>query len=271
MDHEQPYDDDLDIGLPEDFNEKLFKEHYPAFLNHVNDTLDDISDILEKVNEEKGHNKILENIGRLVHSMKGQGDFFGYGSVSLVVHDWEDYIQQKSELSENDVSEMYLYIDTIRKLAQEKNQPNQKQIKRILRSLPNSFSVHEIISEKEDIEILTILPNNTQRKVIEDEIHACGFNVISAGSAFEALEICVRKQPDLVVSTMMIDVITGLELAQIIRTLKITQNISCLLLTSDDQSTISNENIPDKTVIVSKGENFIDQFSDAIVELGIFE
>ncbi len=261
--------EDIELDLPEDIDEQLQAKLRAGYIADLEERLAGLGDILEALLVSEDQTDLINQLKGEVHSMKGEGSSFGFPGISRIAHLWEDYLKSKSTLSSFNISELYIYIDRIKDLTQREKQPDHIELSRIVKSLPNSFSAEDVILEKEDVHILTVLPDNLQRKVIEDEINACGFNITPVHASLEALELAIRIQPHVIICSMVIDNIDGLELIGMIRTLKITKHIPCILLTSDKFDLSKATHMPEDMKIVKKGSGFSDQLSEAIIDLGI--
>jgi CheY-like chemotaxis protein len=217
--------------------------------------------------------KTMADIRRQVHSLKGLGAVSYNAGIAIVAHRMEDYLSAHTALSTQEIDDIYAFMDCIRVLLARRNPPSESEFARIVRSLPtrrtNDFTVTDVAASMQDIEVLLVMPRSVQEKLIEDELRSCGLRVTNVGSSFEAIEMAVHARPDLIVGNALGDLIGGLELARVFRAIDATKDIPFILATSSSDSRLA-KNLPPKTLIARKGENFPEDFSRCAIELGIF-
>ena len=101
--------------------------------------------------------------------------------------------------------------------------------------------------------------NEYSARVVADferEPRNCGYRVTSAYSFFEALELTVRTRPDLVISSAILDNLSGVDLACSIGAIAPTRGIPFALLTSFDAGHDAIRGLPEHAAILRKGESF---------------
>ena len=236
--------------------------------------LEDIARSIESMAKpETDKKKTMAEIRRYVHSLKGLGAVSYNTGIAIVSHRLEDYLSGHIELNSQEIDEVYAFMDCIRVLLARRAPPSESEFARIVRSLParhsDTFSVDDVTKSR-DIEVLLIMQRSVQEKLIEDELRACGLRVTNVGSSFEAIEMAVHTRPDLIVGSALGDMVGGLELARVFRAIEATKNIPFILATSfSDNERLARE-LPSKTMIARKGENFPEDFSRCALELGVF-
>lgn len=218
--------------------------------------------------------KIMAEIRRQVHSLKGLGAVSYNAGIAIVAHRMEDYLSGLSTLITKQIDDVYAFMDCIRILLARKAPPSESEFARIVRSLPTrrsaTFSVEDVEKSVQDIEVLLVMTSGVQEKLIEDELRSCGMRVTNVGSSFEAIEMAVHAKPDLVVGSALGDQIGGLELARVFRAIDATKNIPFILATSFSDNEKMIKELPARTMIARKGEHFPDDFSRCAIKLGVF-
>lgn len=84
--------------------------------------------------------------------------------------------------------------------------------------------------------ILIVDDSRMQRKILSAQLARSGFAVTEAGTAEEALRLCEREPPDLVISDWMMPGMTGIELCQALRARVRTHYVYFILLTSKTET-----------------------------------
>lgn len=120
-----------------------------------------------------------------------------------------------------------------------------------------------------DIEILLVDPQKASAKIFTRELVNCGYRVTSCNRAFEALELTVRTLPDMVISSAVLDKISGVELGCALGAMATTTDIPFAMMTSFARSHASLKNLPDNACLLRKDKNFGDDLADALEQFGI--
>ncbi len=109
--------------------------------------------------------------------------------------------------------------------------------------------------------------NEYSARVVADfvrELRNCGYRVTSAYSFFEALELTVRTRPDLVISSAILDNLSGVDLACSIGAIAPTRDIPFALLTSFDAGHDAIRGLPEHAAILRKGESFGEDLANTL-------
>lgn len=84
--------------------------------------------------------------------------------------------------------------------------------------------------------VLVVDDSKMQRKILSASLSRYGYEVIEAGSGEEALEICAKAQPDLVLSDWMMPGMTGLDFCRAFRAMDRQSYGYFILLTSKNET-----------------------------------
>ncbi len=243
------------------------------FIDDCTQKIENTSDFFENIAEGNGDatDNLLLAMGE-IHSIKGMGSSFGYPSITVVAHKMEDFLTHKEILTLENIKDAYIFIDIINGLLKRDTQPSSQEISDIARSLPSStqeFGIKE--QTQRSIEVLSIMPKSIQQRLIGDELAACGFHVSCLNSSFEAIEFATNTKPDLIVISAIIDSISGVELANIMRAIEVTKDTPIIVVTSFDERRLSEDILPEKVAIARKDKNFTDDLSLCLIELNMME
>ncbi|HYD31820.1 MAG TPA: Hpt domain-containing protein [Azospirillaceae bacterium] len=209
---------------------------------------------------------------RTVHSLKGTAPTFGFPTVGMIAHRLEDYMNNISALTGQSTHDVYVYIDAIGRILDDGHNPESGVEALILRALPSAVNFGNFSLEHKPIKALFIGPKNVQFTIVEHELKSCGFSVTNSQNSFQAVEMALRMRPDLIMVCNVIDILNGIEVAHIIRSINATRNIPMVFVTSDvaedpGQSALKSK-LPKEVEIVRKS-HFPDDFADAIIQLEI--
>ena len=120
-----------------------------------------------------------------------------------------------------------------------------------------------------DLEILVVDTNKTAARIVERELLNCGYRVTLAVRSFEALELAIRTRPDMIISSGVLDEMSGVDLASALAVIQSTEAIPFALLTSSDANDAALRRLPMSVAILKKGTGFSDDFAAALEQFGI--
>jgi len=240
------------------------------FIEASSEKLDGIDIIIDNVYNERGNRgDQFFQLQRDVHSIKGSAGTHGLHLLTLVAHRLEDYLEAARRLSKEDWRSVQIYIDEMRKLVDLTQEPEEKFRRLTLESLPHAQNGPTEFSEQKSkkVTILIVMPPGVQRKLIGGELAACGFDLSFTDRPVEAIRLIIDLKPDAVLSNQEFRNMTGLELAHVLKAIKVTQDTPFALLTS---SGLDKEALPQGTYIIQKGENFTSDLTEYLVNVGLF-
>jgi CheY-like chemotaxis protein len=206
------------------------------------------------------------NVARQTHSLKGQGATFGFANVSLVAHLAEDYMEGVG--SQLDPGKLLPFFDRITDVVAGRL-PAETESARVTEGLPvpSLFNVSDVKGAV--VRTVLVMPSGTQRSLIRRELAACGYPAITIDDAPQAIDHIYRIKPNLVISSMILSGISGLDLLIALKAISTTADIPCCLLTSLDDASSEFRHLPASVPMVRKGAAFGDDFADALAQLGI--
>jgi len=238
--------------------EMILADMRQEFIESCEDRLDEVEDALMRGISGKGRiaDSILD-VKRNVHSVKGLGSSFGFNSVSLLAHSTEDYIETCEEIEVDNLKDIQFFIDRIRSILEAGEDPSEDATAEIIHNLPLiGRKIHSPKLKDQDIRLLFLMPKGIQRKIIGRELATFGFNVITAESSVSAIDLAMTHKPDIIISSMVVGRLTGIELARIFSVIEATYHSRFLLVTASDLSADKLETLPKNTTILRKGMNF---------------
>lgn len=196
------------------------------------------------------------DIKRNIHSLKGMGTTFGFSSISLLAHALEDYFETFFQHDHNGYFDIQLYVDRIREVADSaKNKPDSWVIE-CINHLPLRARQRSVQSENRQVSFLLLMPKGIQRKIVASELAHFGLNVIIAETSLDAISKAIQLNPSVIMSTMVTDNLTGIELANVFKAIKGTRSCPFLLVTSDDIDEHTKGELPENVTILRKGMGF---------------
>ena len=104
----------------------------------------------------------------------------------------------------------------------------------ILRALPSGTATLVSAQEVRNVIVLLVMPKGVQRSLIGGELASCGFDLSFTESPIEAIGLAISLKPDIVVSSMEMEPLTGAELGRVFKTIEATSRLAFVLTTSHE-------------------------------------
>jgi hypothetical protein len=232
--------------------------------------LADIDRLIGRMSRDDGRDEAFLDLRRHVHTIKGQGGTFGFPLITRVAHMLEDYFETLPEINGTAIHDIQGFIDQIAAILDRGESPTDAEASSILATLPcarpNAFT-DQIVR---DLRALVVMPSGLQRKIIGQELVACGFRLNFADNAVSGLEAALAFPPHVVFSSMEIKGFTGGELAGVFKSVRALMGAEFMLLTSYDADDGRLREIPAGTEILHKDADFAEKLVDCLLKWEFF-
>ena len=210
--------------------------------------------------------EIVATMQREIHSLKGMGGTFGYPAITAIAHRLEDFIANVGSFAER-ADDVLVFIDCLSDILEIDPQPDNDELSRIVRNLPAGKKGPVVDSVVRELEVLVIVPNHVLRPLLQHHLEQNGCRVVGSDSPFEAIELCVRTQPDLVITSVVLKDIDGIDLLRTLDVMKSTQRMELAVLTSLSLDDPQLDQLPDKAWVISTGEDMENNFLEILGNL----
>lgn len=259
------------------------------FLDEAGDVIESLDQLLDKVRHgDDAPQTALSSARRAAHNLKGMGGSFGYPLVTVIAHRMEDYLSNLSTLSEEHVSDVQVFVDRIQDAIDGKGDaPEDQDPAYVVRTLPvhranhraNHGAFHGAVGQaeidpetivKHNVEILLAMPPGASTRIVTRELQACGYRVSTVSSSFEAIELIVRTRPDLVITSAVVDELSGVDLSAALAAMPATRRIPVGLASSFSKDHPELEGLPETVALLRKGESFADDLALALTRFEVF-
>lgn len=227
------------------------------FIEVADDRLNEVEESISRLlaNTGRAEYELLE-IKRHVHSIKGMGGNFGFPSVTLWAHALEDYLETAIDIGTDQLWDIQLFVDKIRDILDSGEDPPSATVAAAIKRLALRGVRRERSALKDGLSVLLLMPKGVQRKIVGRELTAFGFNVIIAETALEAIDLAMTHRPELIISSMVLDRMSGVELARVFSVIDVTKHHKCLIISASDNAVDSGIELPPNVRVVQKGVNF---------------
>jgi len=172
-------------------------------------------------------------------------------------------------LEGNQLDDVQTFLDNIRRAMEGKAEVAHSA--KVVRSLParvvGDFNPADV--KISNVEVLLVIGDKATTRIVERELAACGYRSCTVRSPFQAIEMAVRTQPDMVIVSGVLDDLSGVDLANAFSSMPTTRDLPVAVLTSYSWGHPSLENLPSRVPIIRKGPNFGDDLAEAFARLHI--
>ena len=243
--------DDPDLAM-------ILEDMKSEFIEGTNDRLDEADRAIANLLAGRGDwNNNLLDVKRIVHSIKGGGKTFGFPTISMIAHGLEDYLETAGSVDRQEIEDAQFYVDRIREILDMGANPDEETASRILHGLPTKRCRSRLSNVTN---VLLLMPKGLQRKIIGQELTSFGFRVAIAETSLGAIDRALTLKPDLVVASMVLDRISGPDLARVFAGIGALSRTKVLLLTASELDDEHLADVPDDVTVIRKGATFARDF-----------
>lgn len=247
--------------------EKILVSLHQDFLDSTRDALDHMEE-LAFINGEASADAVMA-MYRDAHNIKSNAATFGLASVSILSHRLEDFLRSLSTIDENARSVLLRYIDAMRDVVNRSDDLSPDERRELLRSLPLAHNPDFDVEQALDIEIALVTPSGAVGRLVARDLNACGYRVSALSSPWQALQLAVCASPDLIISSVLMDELSGIDLVRALRAMQCTAQQRIAILTSFDDNHAALAGLPDGVPIIRTGKSFKDDLAQALSDVGI--
>ena len=213
----------------------------------------------------------LSQIRRDMLNVEMRGSTLDQPLVTIVAHRLSEYLAdfKDAELTDAKLDDIQAFVDKIRDALEGKVESAHSA--KVVRALPartlSGFNPADV--KISNVEVLLVIGDKATARIVERELAACGYRSCCVRSPFQAIEMAVRTQPDLVIVSGVLDDLTGVDLANAFSAMPKTRDLPVAILTSFSWGHPSLDNLPSRVPIIRKGPTFGDDLAEAFSRLRI--
>jgi CheY-like chemotaxis protein len=247
-------------------------------LRVVNEFLDELRDTASQLQVLLGNLRSksvpmaegLETLKREASNMRSHARGLNLPMIKLITHRLDEYVGELKAVAEAEIDEIQVFIDKIEKLA-DGEQVSEADAPAVVRSLPAKRSADIDFGkiEKKNVEILLVLPEKAMSRIVERELAACGYRTSTIRDGFSAIETAVRTRPDMVLASMELGMLSGIDLGNALAAMSITQQIPFALFTSYEWGNPKLRGLPARAAVIRKGPQFGDDLAETLARFEI--
>jgi len=260
----------------EDILATLSEEFLDNCLDHV-DQMDVIVERLLRDQGDKAENHLA--LQREVHNIKGQAATFGFPSLSSLAHALEDFMETAEIIEDEQLSDIQLYLDEIRKITEARCDPGEEATRALLEALPHhADSKEQAAAETPDrpkprskpvMDALVIMSMGVWRKMVGADLTQRGYRVSYADTPASAISRALMLRPRLIIASLEQEHTNGGELAQVFKCMKETRKARFMVMTSRTKGSAALSDVPEATPVIQKKPTFHQELDDALSAWGM--
>lgn len=203
-------------------------------------------------------------LSREIHSVKGSAANFQFRTVATVAHRFEDYMAATLDQSPLPVEDYQRFVDTLSDLIDLGREPDPKQAAQLQSKLPVLAAFDPSTISAKPGRALVVIRARTMGHMLSRELANCGFVAQTALDAFDAIRLAVTERPDIVLTSAVMDGISGVDLIAAIRAIKATADLPCAVVTSFDRNHPELGGLPADAGVVRLGKTLSDDLGTVL-------
>ena len=253
------------MSLIDDIAAKLTQEF-------VDDTIDRIARMqvaLTNIGAKDGSIRdALMSLSREVHNVKGSASNFGFATVGMVAERFEDFMGATADEAKLPVVEYQRFVDVMGDLIDMGKDCGPERAGDILRSLPlhQEFDPESVTANPG--RALVVVRARTMGHMLARELANCGFRTQLSRDPFDATRMAAIEQPDLVLTSAVLDGMSGADLVRVLNAMRGTQKITAAVVTSFDRGHAELADLPDTVDVVRLGKTLSDDLAQVLTNVG---
>jgi len=241
------------------------------FRQDVEDTLGEVDVLLGNLRSNSESQETGQaSLHKLVHNLLVQGRGINIAAIDLLAHRLAEYLNDVQELTPANLDDVQTFIDKFN-VVLDGDVSAANDTPSLVRELPTR-PIADIdfgdITPK-DIEVLLIIPDRSMARIVEKELAECGYRVSNARSSFEGFKMALQTRPDMVISSMELSEMTGIDLSCAFAAMSQTHALPFALLTSYEWGNPALDRLPPRAALLRKGKSFGGDLADALARFRI--
>lgn len=210
---------------------------------------------------------VLDEMRRQYFSLRLGARAAGLPAADVIALRLVEYAGDLTKLGDKAIDDLQVFHDRLR--AALAGEIADADTRSVVRSLPisNSFDLADVTIQ--DVEIMLAEPQRATRRIFERELRACGYRVSNITRSYEAIEQAVRTKPDMIICSLVLDELSGIDLACALTAMPATQSIPVALLTSYGLGHPALAGLPARVAIIRKDHHFGDDLAEALARFSI--
>ena len=248
--------------MPDNFSEDALDAKLATeFHDQAQDRIASLNATLTTAHDGAASEPTVLALYRDIQNLKGLAAGYGYPLINMVAQRMEVYLTGLTALPGRALGDLQAHIDRMTELADRAVQPSPEEAARLIHELPTryDFNVSDIVVK--NIEIMVVTPSRVVAKLVGGELAACGFRPVLMHDPIEALAQAVRVVPGMIMASVVMEPINGVELVRALKIMRPTRSCPMAVLTSMDADKKPLHELPADVATIHTGEKFGEDFA----------
>ncbi|WP_420563422.1 Hpt domain-containing protein [Thalassobaculum sp.] len=235
------------------------------FLGESSDRLARMQVSLTNLSSGKGADRdAIMALSREIHSVKGAAANFQFRTVATVAHRFEDYMAATLDQTPLPIEDYQRFVDCLSDLIELGREPDAKQSAAMQTRLPALAAFDPTSVAAKPGRALVVIRARTMGHMLSRELANCGFMAQTALDVFDAIRLSTTQRPDIVLTSAVMDGISGVDLINALRAIKSTADLPCAVVTSFDRSHPELAGLPKDAGVVRLGKTLSDDLGTVL-------
>ena len=240
------------------------------FRDDCQEKIDQCSDIVRRLSKQRDDwREDMIELQRRVHNIKGTAGTFGFPSITLIAHKLEDYLESLKSPAEH-TRDIQVFLDIIRDIVERGTDTPEEEYPALLRNLPRLRHDLVPVQSTREIHVLLAMPKDVQRRIVQQELASCGFDVTCVDTGVAAIGLALSTRPNAVFASLVLADMSGSDLARALAAIGATRKFPFGLLTTKAPNDPELAGIPPQTRVIAKNERFMETLTERLLEWGLF-
>ncbi len=185
-----------------------------------------------------------------------------------ITHRLDEYLSSIKVIEDSHIPDLQTFGDRISALL-DGDYVTSEETAEVVRNLPHmmTFDVSDVSIT--DTEVTLVLPQRSAAHVVGRELAACGYRVSTVLDPLEAIGLIVETRPDLVITTVVMPRLSGVDLACALAAMPSTKSIPVAVLTSLEPNHPDLATLPMNSGLIRRGPSFGDDLADVLQRFNI--
>ena len=117
-----------------------------------------------------------------------------------------------------------------------------------------------------DVEVLLVMPSRAIGRIVSRELQACGYRIITALTPSTAFDIVVKMRPDIIITSAVLNLVSGIDLVRVFAAMTISENIPIAVLTSFAHNHQDFQRLPADTALIRLDDHLKEDLANVIAD-----
>ena len=253
--------------MTSEYTEPILNELRDSFIETSGEKIGVLDSAISRLKEDyDGNQELMTDFRGQIHSLKGIGGTFGFPIITVICHRMEEYIEQDRAYTPDEFDDLQVYSDELRRMLEIGENPDEEATAEILSMLPTASENTATPSEPSEIEVVFISPTAALRQLAGFFLSDRNCAVTTTDDPFEAYQICVQMRPNLIISSVQMQKLNGIELLRSLRAISFLESSRFILLTSSSDVGELSAGLPDEIKCI-RTDHMEDDINDLVDEI----